>query len=152
MINDILIVDSVADSIKRLGIERFRNMVLQEQGGSYFFVDIDENCEKMEKVESEIKLCDKCIKENRRFMPLTEGAIPGCLIGTNKNCPQGYLNYPMVNCGDCTKCVKPIPLKIAWFILQAIRLQRQAFLLAIPPSNEEIEEIFKRLESQEDQL
>ena len=134
MINDILIVDSVADSIKRLGIDRFRNMVLQEQGGHYFFVDIDPECLMVKEAIFNRRPCDEC---------------EYCHINTDP-CPAGYASRPIVNCQECSRCIKPLPLKIAWFILQAIRLQRQAFLLAIPPSNEEIEEIFKRLESQED--
>lgn len=133
MINDILIVDSVPDVVKRFGIERFRDQVLQEQGGHYFFVDIDDGCEEVKRAEEKNReTCERC--------PEDEGACLGCTEDFS------------FDCGDCSKCIKPIPLKIAWFILQAIRLQREAFSLRIPPSNEEIEEIFKRIESQEDQI
>jgi len=134
MINDILIVDSVQEAISRFGVEQFRDMVLQEQGGNYFFVDIDPECLMVKEAIFNRRPCDEC---------------EYCHINTDP-CPAGYASSPIVNCQECSKCIKPLPLKIAWFILQAIRLQRQAFSLAIPPSNEEIEEIFKRLESQED--
>ena len=146
MINDILIVDSVQEAISWFGIEQFRDMILQEQGGSYFFVDIDEGCEKIGEINFNRKYCDLCFESK-------EDLDARCNIGDNKKCPCGFTEYPIkVDCGDCSRCIKPLPLKIAWFIIQAIRLQRQTFSLAIPPSNEEIEEIFKRLESQEDQL
>ena len=134
MINDILIVDSIQEAISRFGVEQFRDMVLQEQGGSYFFVDIDLGCLMVKEAIFNRRPCDEC---------------EYCHIDTVP-CPAKYMSRPIVNCQECSRCIKPLPLKIAWFILQATRLQRQAFSLAIPPSNDEIEEIFKRLEFQED--
>ena len=60
MINDILIVDSVQEAISWFGIEQFRDMVLQEQGGNYFFVDIDLGCPVVKALDEKREKCEAC--------------------------------------------------------------------------------------------
>uniref|UniRef100_A0A6M3XJ78 Uncharacterized protein n=1 Tax=viral metagenome TaxID=1070528 RepID=A0A6M3XJ78_9ZZZZ len=44
------------------------------------------------------------------------------------------------DCGKCSNCIHPIPLKIAYFVIQARRMQLDMFKLTIPPYNDEIRE------------
>ena len=132
MINDILIVDSVDTVLNAwMGITYYNNQIIQELGGQYFFIDVNEECEKVKSFKNDDS-CEKC--------PNFEQDVEIC---------DKCIEAPRIACGDCSKCIKPLPLKIAWFIIQAIRLQRQAYSLSIPPTDGGIREVFTKLESQE---
>ena len=56
-----------------------------------------------------------------------------CFVDVDPECEK-------TNCNDCHKCLHPIPLKIAYFIIQARRMQLEALKLIIPPKNDDIKE------------
>lgn len=130
MLKEILIVDSIAEFIRYAPMQAYNNQVFQEQGGGYFFIEMNEECPAVQEV----------------YRKLAEDEIE-----------EGYMDIvrPCVDCTDCTQCIHPLPLKIAYFIMQAMRMQRQAFDLAIPPSQDGVEEALGHYlgipkESQED--
>ena len=95
MLKEILIVDSLTESIKQWGIQFFHNQIIQEMAGQYWFVDVDPECDDAKDI---------------------------------------------VSCGKCSACIHPLPLKIAYFIIQARRMQLEAFKLAIPGNNDDIKQ------------
>ena len=122
MIRDILIVDSVKESVGKLGILIFSDQLLQEAAGQYFFVDVDEKCDKVKAYHAntpdDTKYDDPELWES------------------------DYIEYIEKNrafCGDCTVCMKTIPLKVAWLIMQFIKLERHVLSLTLPPNNDIIE-------------
>ncbi len=144
MLKEIIIVDSISKAIKNVGIEQLDGLILQEMGGQYFFIDVDKDCTHVKEYAEELAKCVDC-----------EEAY--CILKADEGCPQGWLKTPKIQCYyECHKCVHPLPLKIAYFIMQAMRMQKSAFDLTIPPSQEGVEESlghYLRIpkESQEDQ-
>lgn len=132
MLKEILIVASISESIEHWGIEKFNGLILQQQGAGYYFVDVDEECERFKVICDKRSPCHDC---------------EYCTLATGEGCPANYPEAPKVECrlsapmeGACLNCVHPLPLKIAYFIMQAMRMQRNALELSIPPSKEGVEE------------
>ena len=92
-----------------------------------YFVDMDETCPNVKLYYVKLERCADC-----------ENAY--CTLATDKGCPANYSEVPRVHCGDCTQCIHPLGLKIVYFIMQAMRMQRQCLDLSIPPSKEGVEE------------
>ncbi len=132
MLKEILIVESISDSIQHWGIERFDGLVLQQQGAGYYFIDVDEECERVKVICDKRTPCRDC---------------EYCTLVTGEGCPAHYPGAPKIECrlsapmeGACLNCVHPLPFKIAYFIMQALRMQKSARDLAIPPTKEGVEE------------
>ena len=121
MIKEILIVDSLIETIRAWGIEALDNTILQELRGNYWFVDVDKGCSSYESAK-EIYL-NKIIPCDCEY----------CTIAIWE-CPAGYSKEPFieVDCKGCTKCLKPIPLKLAHLIMQFIAFQRNSMMVSIP--------------------
>ena len=103
MLSQVIQVDDVYESVGQFGLLCYAGMVLQEQGGGYFFIDVDMDCPQVQMLLPEIT----------SYTVATEEMVP------------------KPNCFDCTLCIKPIPLRIGWFIVQAINLQGQFMGMSI---------------------
>ena len=91
MLRQVIQVDSISESIDKFGVLFYSNMVIQEQAGGYFFIDVNIDCPQVKMVIS----------------------------GEEKE------EVPKPDCGPCVLCIKPLPMRIGWFIVQAVNLQNQ---------------------------
>ena len=116
MLRQVIQVDSISESIDKFGVLFYSDMVIQEQAGGYFFIDVDMDCPRVKLAVMNMKECDDCISNDG-----DEGSET-CVECKGMAKPQ---------CGACVDCIKPIPVKIAYFIIQAINLQQQAMAIHI---------------------
>ena len=114
MLRQVIQVESVYGAVKDQGVLFYADMVIQEQAGGYFFIDVDMKCPRVIAAVTNMKDCDECEEENI--------GIDDCEECQGRAKPK---------CGYCIDCIKPIPVKIAYFIIQAINLQNQAMAIHI---------------------
>ena len=116
MLRQVIQVESISESIDKFGVLFYADMVIQEQAGGYFFIDVDMECPRVKQAIDNIKDCDVCIKTADHE--------------ENEDCEE-CKGMAKPQCGSCIDCVKPVPVKIAYFIIQAINLQQQAMAIHI---------------------
>jgi len=113
MLRQVIQVESVYGAVKDQGVLFYADMVLQEQAGGYFFIDVDMGCPRVKLAIENMKECDDCEEKK-----------------TKQTCDK-CIDDAKPKCGYCIDCIKPIPVKIAYFIIQAINLQNQAMAIHI---------------------
>ena len=125
MIKSVIIVDSLPETVKAWGIEAMDNTIFQEMGGNYWFVDVDEGCERVKEAKARGIDCDSC--EN-------DSEADGCMDGYIPCKQRGQVNceMPPFPGGFCLDCLKPLPLKIAHLIMQFIKAQQDISMVSVP--------------------
>ena len=108
---ELIIVHDINKAIKDLGIWAYADRIVQEMGGDYYFVDVEifDELFDLSTMQEKWHNVEK-ITQHREL----ESTYPD---GTQKQEPYNIYMYYRI-----TK----IPLKIAWFIIDALRLKSQA--------------------------